>query len=455
MPSTEAKSRLSVGASPYVHVSDVENSGSRAVVRLIGNKSKLVGEIEKLLTDRGITGGTFIDIFTGTASVARHFKTKGFRVIANDLLAMCYAQAVATVEVSGFPRLNRWADAHRAELESDDFRKSFEALTHPDASSVATRVRRSAAARRVSKSRQASLPLRRCIHFLNERLAPREGMVYRSFSVGGGSDRQYFSAENGRRIDAILHHLRSEYLSGVLERRELYVLVAALLDAADRVANISGTYGAFLKRLQPNAAKRLELQVPEILHSRLSHRAFCRDANDLIREIEGDTLYVDPPYNRRQYAANYHVLQIIAEYHTIEDLPLFEASLYGKTGLRPYDALRSLFCVPASERNRETNVFSAFSRLILESNVSHVVVSYNEEGLLSREQIGSILAEFSGRSRFDYSTGFREVRYKRFRSDSDRTETKGTGAKRQYKVLEGKAKDQVGEWLFFASRLCD
>ena len=89
-------------------------------MRLIGNKTKLLGEIEGLLLDQGIEGGTLIDIFAGSCSVAKHFKRRGYRVVANDLLPVCYAQAVASVEVSRPPTYRKFTSGYRAVLDSAD-----------------------------------------------------------------------------------------------------------------------------------------------------------------------------------------------------------------------------------------------------------------------------------------------------------------------------------------------
>jgi hypothetical protein len=89
--------------------------------------------------------------------------------------------------------------------------------------------------------------------------------------------------------------------------------------------------------------------------------------------------------------------------------------------------------------------------LVLSSRVRHVVVSYNEEGLLSRDELGGILALFSGRGSFDFEENLREVSYRRFRSDSDRTDG-SAGGRRRYKVIEGRARNEIAEWLLFASR---
>ncbi len=405
-------------------------------MRLIGNKTRLLGDIEKFLRDRGIRGGTLIDIFSGTASVGRHFKSLGYRVLANDRLSMCYAKAVAGVEVSRYPAFEGLRQAHGDVLRSKSFLRSF--AYQPDVVSHGT-------------SLSASLPLAEAVHFLGNFVAPREGMISRCFCPAGGKGRMYFTDENGKRMDGMLSFLREGRRSGLLSREELYLLLSSLLDAADRVANISGTYGAYLKKWQRNALQPLTLKVPEVIESSLEHRAHRRDANELIRELRGNVLYIDPPYNRRQYAANYHVLEIIAEHNEVDDLVAHEAALYGKTGLRPYGELKSAYCVPPAGGSSGSDVLGAMTDLILSSRVDHVLVSYNEEGLLTRDELGAILSRFAGTRSFNFETGLRCLLYKRFCSDSDRSAGGGKG-QREYKVLDGKSRGEIHEWLFLASR---
>ena len=434
-------------------------------VRLIGNKTKLLSDIEGFLGDEGIVGGTFIDIFCGTASVATHFKRKGFRVLANDNLAQCYCKAVAALEVNRVPAFRRWRGDVRSALQSRGFREGLDRVFSDAVRSDAVR----SDAVPAGESRQtrfefdeepspemdtaknpARRPLHEAIHYLNTCVEPREGLIYRNFCPGGPAGRNYFTDENGRRLDGIIERLSRDYRAKFLTRTEFYLLLSALIDAADRVANISGTYGAYLKSTQPSALRPLTLRPPPIVASSMRHRAYRDDANALVRKLKGDVLYVDPPYNQRQYAANYHILQILAEYHEIDDIKAYEAQLYGKTGLRPYSELKSVYCIRPSRRSRTGNVLEAMTDLILSSDVQHVMISYNEEGLLSKEELGAILARFSGRRAFDFDRQMREVLYRRFRSDANRMG--GTGAKRQYRVLEGRRKDELCEWLLFASR---
>jgi adenine-specific DNA-methyltransferase len=44
------------------------------------------------------------------------------------------------------------------------------------------------------------------------------------------------------------------------------------------------------------------------------NKVYNSDINELIKTTSHDVVYLDPPYNERQYSANYHVLETIAKY---------------------------------------------------------------------------------------------------------------------------------------------
>jgi adenine-specific DNA-methyltransferase len=174
-------------------------------------------------------------------------------------------------------------------------------------------------------------------------------------------------------------------------------------------------------------------------------RAYRADANQLTRRLSADVLYLDPPYNQRQYAKNYHVIEILAELHQVEDLAAYEAEIYGKTGLRKFEDRRSEYCRRAGKRGGPTPCERAFRDLVRGAKAEHIVVSYNEEGILDRETIGSALAEAAGLSAFDFARDHAEISYRRFRSDREREG-------RSYRVLKGRARDEVSEWLFYVRK---
>jgi len=241
-------------------------------MRLIGNKTKLLGPIEALLRERGSERGTLIDVFSGTASVGRHFKRLGFRVIANDHLSACYTQAVASIEVSRYPEFAGLRRAHRATIDSREFRETLN--RSPELDLYPSPIRRGKGA-----PSDPSLPLREAVHLLDRFIPEREGLIFRSYSPEGRAGRMYFRAEQARKTDGILEHLREAHASGLLARGELHLLLASLIDAADRVANISGTYGAYLKSWQRNTCAEMRLEPTEVVESLHKNEAHQADAN--------------------------------------------------------------------------------------------------------------------------------------------------------------------------------
>ena len=125
------------------------------------------------------------------------------------------------------------------------------------------------------------------------------------------------------------------------------------------------------------------------------NEVYQEDANALIHRIEGDILYLDPPYNVRQYGANYHILNTIADYQPF--VPK------GKTGVGPYQ--RSRYC-------SRVKVLDAFDDLLKNARFHYVFLSYNNEGLLSPETIRQTMSKYGRYDRI-------EVRNQRFKADRD------------------------------------
>ena len=133
----------------------------------------------------------------------------------------------------------------------------------------------------------------------------------------------------------------------------------------------------------------------DIIQSQLTHNVHRKSANDLIDEIQCDVLYIDPPYNTRQYITNYHLLETIARY----DNP----SIHGKTGLRDYEeSEKSAYC-------SKTTCLSALTDLVEKADAKHIVFSYSNEGILSVDEILSVL---SSRGEASLSSAINYQRYK-------------------------------------------
>ncbi|MGH7622675.1 MAG: DNA adenine methylase, partial [Gemmatimonadaceae bacterium] len=222
------------------------------------------------------------------------------------------------------------------------------------------------------------------------------------FAPAGG--RMYFTQENADRIDAIRRWLHEWWTSGLIDDDGYYVLLAALIEAADRVANTAGVYAAYMKKWQPNARRPLVLRPENPLRGPRGASAHKADAT-LVARAAGrmELIYIDPPYNARQYSGYYHIPEIIAR-GWFDSVPV----LRGKTGLVGNDGQQSDWC---SARKAA----AALSELLAATEARHALVSYNSEGLLSERDLRETLAHAAKSGQVKrFSRG-----YRRYRSDSD------------------------------------
>ena len=169
--------------------------------------------------------------------------------------------------------------------------------------------------------------------------------------------------------------------------------MASLLESADKIANTASVYGAYLKKIKPSAAKKLIIK-PAIFQETINkHQVFQEDGNELIKSITGDLLYLDPPYNARQYGANYHLLNTIAKYDTFAPK--------GVTGLRDY--YKSDYC-------KKNVVLQSFTELLKNAQFKYIFLSYNNEGLMDSETVKETMKKFG---KYDLAT----TKYQRFKAD--------------------------------------
>lgn len=317
-------------------------------MRYYGCKNRLLDFLEMGVAKTGINhGSSFCDLFSGTTTVARYFKEKGYTVIANDILEFSYALARAYIKNNEYPLFK----GLKGKIEG--INGSVENIS-------------------------------KVIEYLNN-ISLIEGFIYKNYCPTGTRNsqyqRQYFSDENGKKIDAIRTKIQEWEEKEIINKDEFYILLASLLEAMPFVANISGNYAAFLKSWDPRALKPLRLKVPVIPLSNRKNKVFKADANELVRKISCDILYMDPPYNERQYAANYFLLELIAEGW----FNGYRPEIYGKTGMRPYESQKSAYC-------KKDRVKDIFMDLIRNADTKFMLLSYNDEGLLKEEEILNILS---------------------------------------------------------------
>lgn len=224
-----------------------------------------------------------------------------------------------------------------------------------------------------------------------------DGFVYNNYCAGSGSGRNYFTDYNGRKCDAIRQKIEELYKKKTIDDNQYYYFLASLINSIDKYANTASVYGAFLKQIKKSADKNFDLELLPIIDGCKDGVVYNEDINSLIMKIEGDVLYLDPPYNARQYCSNYHVLETISKY----DYPV----LTGKTGLRDYSKQKSAFC----SKKTVTNVFE---ELISNAKFKYIFLSYNNEGLMDLATIKSIMSKYGVYKVFT-------TEYRRFKADKE------------------------------------
>ncbi len=306
----------------------------------IGSKNKLSNFLFETITSvtGDLTNKTFCDLFAGTGIVGRTFKPHVGKIISNDVEFYSYV-------------LNRNYIQNSENLNAEIFFEKLNALEG------------------------------------------KKGFIFQQYAHGGSAGRMYFTAENGQKIDAIRQQIETWKITEEISENTYYFLLASLLESADKVANTASVYGAYLKKIKKSAAKMLVLEPAIFTETKTKHQVFKEDANTLIKEIEGDILYLDPPYNARQYGANYHLLNTIAKYDTF--VPK------GKTGLRDY--YKSDYC-------KKSEVLKSFTELLENATFKYIFLSYNNEGLMSRQDVENAMKQFGS-----YSLATKK--YQRFKAD--------------------------------------
>ena len=315
----------------------------------IGSKFTLSSFLEESIKEtlkennsKPLSENIFCDLFTGTAAVSKIFKNQVNKIIAND--KEYYSFVLAKNYIGNNKILKR---------------------------------------------------KNQLIDLLNN-LKPIKSKIFINYAPSGGNERQYFSDYNAMKIDAIRLKIEEWKNNQFINDNEYFFLLASLLESADKVANTASVYGAFLKHIKKSAQKEIILKPTEFDCGNTKSLIFNEDANNIITKIKGDILYLDPPYNSREYGANYHLLNTIALYD--------DFTPKGKTGLREYN--KSNWC-------KKDKVYKELETLIKSANFKFIFLSYNDEGLLSLKQIKEIF-ESQGKYSLKNKT------YKRFKADNNR-----------------------------------
>ena len=158
------------------------------------------------------------------------------------------------------------------------------------------------------------------------------------------------------------------------------LLLASLVESVSRVSNTAGVYGAFLKKWDGRALKPIEFIKPAYnACDSLNIKIYNDKTENIISDVKCDILYLDPPYTQNQYGTQYHLLETLI----LNDHP----SVSKVTGSRPVMPMRS-------DWSKEYKAHILLDRIIANTTARYIVMSYNNDGLMSKEYIEAVMKRY-------------------------------------------------------------
>lgn len=298
-------------------------------MRYLGNKESILPEISNLLEAKGLLkeGYVFFDAFCGSGSVSNYFK-KYYSLIINDNLtwAVIYTQGRVCAPDCKFKKLG---------INPFNYLNANEKIIHG---------------------------------FMYKNYAPTE------------SPRMYFTPENAGRIDYFRRQIEDWNNEKKLSKNEYCFLMSCLVESVSSVSNTAGVYGAFLKKWDSRALKKIVFnKVSFSPENCMSIKTYNSKIEDIIGDVECDILYLDPPYTQNQYGTQYHLLETLV----LDDNP----SISKVTGSRSTAPMRS-------DWSKEYKVNILFDYVIAKTKAKYIVLSYNNDGLMSKEFIEAVMKRY-------------------------------------------------------------
>ncbi|MGI6261555.1 MAG: DNA adenine methylase [Acutalibacteraceae bacterium] len=324
-------------------------------MRYLGNKESILTEISDLLESQGLLkdGFTFFDAFCGSGSVADYFKSY-YDIIINDNLtwSVKYAKGRVCAPTCTFDKLG-----------FDPF------------------------------------------EYLNANENTVRGFMYRNYAPTE-SARMYFTPENAGRIDYFRNQIEDWKNENLLSEEEYCYLIACLIESVSDVSNTAGVYGAFLKKWDSRATKRIVFSKVDFRPARYkSIRTYNAKIEDIIEEVECDILYLDPPYTQNQYGTQYHLLETLV----LDDNP----SISKVTGSRSTAPMRS-------DWSKEYKANILFDRILAKTKAKYIVLSYNNDGFMSKEYIEAAMKRYGKPETFVC----KKIAYKKYQNWKSQNENK-------------------------------
>jgi len=415
--------------------------------KYLGNKRVLLNDILTFTNENCPDAKSVYDVFTGTTNVARMYKHNGFDVYANDSNRFSYVLGKTYLNLNQYPNFSG-LNIEKITTPEIDLKERFKSDVAKDKDTLFSSQKVNNVLEKLNHAEHVFNHL----NSLTEKVKGVNYFIYDHYTTfgkrssyksvrGTKGKRNYFSKENSIILDNILHRTRDWFKSGTISEEEMFYIMTAVIEEATLNANVSGTFHDFNRnKLWPNSLQRFFLKLPVVDINQSKGVIFNADSEELSTSIPAhDVLYIDPPYNFRQYSAYYHLLNFIAIYPLLDDVKDYLSEITFVRGQRMDDDFTSKFCFKAQ-------FMDALDNLIRNTNSRYIIMSYyggrNHWNHWSQteeptDEGFSILSEYFNSSLF-----------------CSHNTTSVTKLRQNYQSRAGEKKSIIDEYLFFAEKLC-
>jgi len=354
------------------------------LARYLGSKQAMLAPLVATIASHCEPGAHVVDAFSGSLAVSLALKQAGYRVTANDVnlfsavLGEAYLLPSApppcdACEIVGGRRAARLLSGVQAATKALEGNPGFAFLANDEWRSHYENFL--VLQQHLLRVRPQDLPtVHRRTHFFDAYCEEGKHSAFVS-TRGARGRRRFFTPANARRIDLAINSIRMWHRDGVTDAQTHALLVSSLMRAVEKVSNTQGTYHDFPRSLWDSRALAPltfeSLPLDGVIGGVGGHRVGReRDSLDFIKEVDQhQVLYLDPPYNFRQYTAYYFLPNVLCRYPDMDDPDEYFAGLRYVRGQRPDDDFTSTFCKPAK-------FIDEMRTLIRRAQCQTVVVSY-------------------------------------------------------------------------------
>ena len=322
---------------------------SKQIITYSGNKRELLDEIESevLFVCKKLNKQKLVclDLFSGSGVVSRFLKQYSSLIIANDLEA--YSRVI-----------NECFLSNKSEFNSVSFNNYLIEIN-----------------RKIEEK-------------------PIKGIIRKNYSPRNdkkivADDRVFYTNENATYIDSFRY-----YIDEVVPESYKKYFLALLLTEASIHVNTCGVFKGFYKDTDTGIGKfggkaenalvrikgSINIEPPVLSNFESDYKVYQEDANKLAGELKGlDLVYLDPPYNQHPYGSNYFMLNIILKNK-------IDGNMSKVSGI-PDDWNHSIY-------NKKQTALDGMRDIISKLDSSFVLISYNNEGFISFDEMKNMLSEF-------------------------------------------------------------